>query len=301
MRLIITYYLISNVECATSEQGGPCPPADEGRPEEASSQMTKASPSQDTAETQSNNNLTAEPGPVSDVGPDNMEVGSEDEKHEAILSAEQDPSQQLLKRGSDDLTVVEALRMDQQKLAASSVSVDKTGPLSMDDQQERSPSLDPQSPSLSAETHEVPSSMDMDGMLLPHSEEDDEEEEEDELIKGNTVDIKQEFQEVKPELMLDEMSNISHGDESSSGFLGSPGEPDRQLSMEFGLVPSGPSHTDNLLSETDDSLPFEPFRSDREKVKRRGSPGRSRVKQVRSLGNVYALKSGKTLVLRMSL
>ncbi|KAM4563268.1 histone-lysine N-methyltransferase 2D isoform 2-T2 [Odontesthes bonariensis] len=278
-----------STECATSEQGGPCLPADEGRPEEARSQMTKASPSEDiTAETQSNNNLTAGPGPVSDEGPDNTEVGTEGKKQEAILSDEQDPSQHLLKRGSDDLTVVEALRKDQQKLGASSVSVDKTGPLSMDDQQERSPSLNPQSPSalsLSADTHEVPCAMDMEGALLPHSDEEEEEEEEDEeeddLIKGDTVDIKQELQEVKPELLLDEMSNISHGDESSSGFLGSPGEPDRQLSMELGLVPSGPSHTDTLLSETDDSLPFEPFRSDREKAKRRGSPGRSRVKQGR--------------------
>lgn len=125
--------------------------------------------------------------------------------------------------------------------------------------------------------------MDMEGHLLPHSDDEEEEEEDDEYeqIKGHNLDIKQKLQEVKPELLLDEMSNMSHGDESSSGFLGSPGEPDPQLSMEFGLVPTGHSHTDNL-TETDDSLPFEPFRSDREKAKRRGSPGRSRIKQVRS-------------------
>ncbi|XP_037540800.1 histone-lysine N-methyltransferase 2D isoform X2 [Nematolebias whitei] len=136
---------------------------------------------------------------------------------------------------------------------------------------------------VSTDTQDSLSAMDMEGRLLPHSDDEEEEEEDDEYeqIKGHNLDIKQKLQEVKPELLLDEMSNMSHGDESSSGFLGSPGEPDPQLSMEFGLVPTGHSHTDNL-TETDDSLPFEPFRSDREKAKRRGSPGRSRVKQGRS-------------------
>ncbi|XP_055079337.1 histone-lysine N-methyltransferase 2D isoform X2 [Periophthalmus magnuspinnatus] len=99
---------------------------------------------------------------------------------------------------------------------------------------------------------------DSESRLLPHSEDEDEDE-----------TIKQDLTSVKPELLLDEMSNISHGDESSSGFLGSPGEPD--------LMP----RSDNL-TETDDSLPFEPTRSEREKAKRRGSPGRSRIKQGRS-------------------
>ncbi|XP_055021885.1 histone-lysine N-methyltransferase 2D, partial [Boleophthalmus pectinirostris] len=100
---------------------------------------------------------------------------------------------------------------------------------------------------------------DSESRLLPHSEDEDEDEE----------TIKQDLALVKPELLLDEMSNMSHGDESSSGFLGSPGEPD--------LMP----RSDNL-TETDDSLPFEPTRSEREKAKRRGSPGRSRIKQGRS-------------------
>lgn len=121
----------------------------------------------------------------------------------------------------------------------------------------------------------------MEETSLPHSEE--EEEEEDDEREEQCVLIKQELQEqkIKPVLLLDETSNLSHGDESSSGFLGSPGEPDAQLSMEFGLEPGAHSHADNLLTETDDSLPFEPLRSDREKVKRRGSPGRSRIKQVK--------------------
>lgn len=120
----------------------------------------------------------------------------------------------------------------------------------------------------------------MEETSLPHSEEEEEEEDDEQCVV-----IKQELQEqkIKPVLLLDETSNLSHGDESSSGFLGSPGEPDAHLSMEFGLESGAHSHADNLLTETDDSLPFEPLRSDREKVKRRGSPGRSRIKQVKPM------------------
>lgn len=123
----------------------------------------------------------------------------------------------------------------------------------------------------------------MEETSLPHSEDEEEEEDDDPLREEQCVVIKQELQEqnIKPVLLLDETSNLSHGDESSSGFLGSPGEPDVHLSMEFGLESGAHSHADNLLTETDDSLPFEPLRSDREKVKRRGSPGRSRIKQVK--------------------
>nr|XP_023687945.1 histone-lysine N-methyltransferase 2D-like [Paramormyrops kingsleyae]XP_023687953.1 histone-lysine N-methyltransferase 2D-like [Paramormyrops kingsleyae]XP_023687962.1 histone-lysine N-methyltransferase 2D-like [Paramormyrops kingsleyae] len=98
------------------------------------------------------------------------------------------------------------------------------------------------------------------------------------------VKIEPESQEMgsKQELLLDEMSNLSHGDGSSSGFLGSPGEPDCQsLSAELGLGQTGRSKSDSLLTETDDSLPFDALNSDGDKVKRRGSPGRSRVKQGR--------------------
>ncbi|KAJ8260144.1 hypothetical protein GJAV_G00177570 [Gymnothorax javanicus] len=96
------------------------------------------------------------------------------------------------------------------------------------------------------------------------------------------------------QLFLDEASNQSRGDGSSSGFLGSPGEPDsrsvsmevsldsQSVSMEMGLVPVDRSRSNSLLTETDDSLPFDPSKPDGEKVKRRGSPGRSRVKQGRS-------------------
>ncbi len=283
--------LISNVECATREQGASCLPADEERSEAAVSQATQTTPSQDpTAERQSNN-PKVEPTPVSQQGPENMEVEKEEEEkeEEATPSEDQEVSAELLISGSDGMPSTEPFSKDPPKLPASPASVDKTEHLPMANQQERSPCQDPQSPSplsLSGDSHEALSAVAMEGRLLPHSEEEEEEEEDDEPMKGegHNEDIKQELQEqeVKRELLLDEMSNMSHGDESSSGFLGSPGEPDPQLSMELGFVPAGRSHADNLLTETDDSLPFEPLRSDREKVKRRGSPGRSRVKQVRS-------------------
>ena len=218
------------------------------------------------------------------------------EKQKGVPLVKQETSQESLKITSDDMTIVDSLRKDPLKSPASLVSVGKIEPLSMEDKMERSPCQDPHSPStlsLSADTQEVLSAMDMENRFIPPSEEE-EDEEDDEPMKGHSVDIKQELQEIKPELLLDEMSNMSHGDESSSGFLGSPGEADPQLSMELGLVPTGHSHTDNLLTETDDSLPFEPLRSDREKAKRRGSPGRSRVKQVRS---PYAVHADITLFL----
>uniref|UniRef100_A0A8C4SFC1 PHD-type domain-containing protein n=1 Tax=Erpetoichthys calabaricus TaxID=27687 RepID=A0A8C4SFC1_ERPCA len=99
---------------------------------------------------------------------------------------------------------------------------------------------------------------------------------------------------MKPDF-VDEMSNLSHGDASSSGFLESepnisPGEPDsHSLSMELGLVSTGEGGngrlcSDSILTETDDSMPFDSASAklDAEKAKRRNSPGRSRVKQGRS-------------------
>lgn len=234
--------------------------------------MTEDAPSHDTAaETQSNDHKE-ELKPVSRQDSENMEV----EGQEATESVEQELSSEA-KRESDN-SPAEPLSKDPLKLPAS--PGDKIEHSHVVDQQKRSPCPDPEFPSLlslSVETQEA--AVDMDGRLLPHSEEEEEEEEYDEQMKeGHDDDIKQELheREVKPDLLLDETSNMSHEDESSSGFLGSPGEPDPQLSMELGR-----SHADNLLTETDDSLPFEPLRTDREKAKRRGSPGRSRVKQVR--------------------
>lgn len=90
----------------------------------------------------------------------------------------------------------------------------------------------------------------------------------------------------KPEeLLMDEASNMSHGDESSSAYLGSPSEHDPHghcIGADLSLVPAGRSRSDSLLTETDDSLPFDPLKPDGEKVRRRGSPGRSRIRQVRT-------------------
>ncbi|XP_020490682.2 histone-lysine N-methyltransferase 2D isoform X2 [Labrus bergylta] len=271
-------------EPATAKQGASCLPADEERAEDTASRMSQTTPSQEFSGEILSNDHKGEQTSVSHQGPESMKVEKEEEeeKQEATPSAEQDVSPEFLKSGSDGMSD------DPPKLPASPASVDETEDLPMSNQQERSPCPNPLSPSplsLSVDTREALTAVDMEGRSLPHSEEEDEDDEDDELMKeGHNDDIKQELLEhdVKPELLLDEMSNMSHGDESSSGFLGSPGEPDPQLSMEFGLVPAGHSHTDNLLTETDDSLPFEPLRSDREKVKRRGSPGRSRVKQGRS-------------------
>ncbi|KAG9353517.1 hypothetical protein JZ751_018184 [Albula glossodonta] len=117
------------------------------------------------------------------------------------------------------------------------------------------------------------------------------------------------------ELFLDEMSNQSQ-EEGSSDFLGSPREQDTQsvsmemsldsqsvstevsldsrsvsmemsldsrtVSMETSLAPGDTSHSNSLLIETNDFPPFDPSKSDRDKVKRRGSPSCSRIKQGRS-------------------
>lgn len=269
----------SNAERAAAEQGPRCTPVDEERAEEAEQAVSQAPPSAPhpqgpTAESTQPRHHPAEP--------EDMEV---EEKIAPIPELE--GSAKLLNSDSDGTPITESSSKDLPKLpASSSSSGDKPEPSLVSRKRERSPSLDQRSPSppLSADPQEALSSVDMEARLLPHSDEDDEDEEDDEPMKGDEhgVDIKRELQEkVKPELLLDETSNLSHGDESSSGFLGSPGEADQQLSMELGLVPTGRSHTDSLLTETDDSLPFEPLRSDTDKVKRRGSPGRSRVKQVR--------------------
>ncbi|KAF7664552.1 hypothetical protein LDENG_00172620 [Lucifuga dentata] len=273
---------LESTECATTEQGASCLPVIEERAEEAVGQVTQDTLSQDPIAGSQSKNPRVEPTPVSQRSPENLE---EERKQEASGSVEQETSPELLKASSDTMPATELFSHASPKLQALPASLDKTEPVPTADEQERTPGPGPESPALclslatlAVNTQEALSAADMEGRLLPHSEEEEEEEDDDEQIKGEgqNEDISQELQdsqdaEVKPELLLDDMSNMSHGDESSSGFMGSPGEPDPQLSMELGLV-----------TETDDSLPFEPFKSDREKVKRRGSPGRSRVKQGRS-------------------
>ncbi|XP_016119900.1 histone-lysine N-methyltransferase 2D-like, partial [Sinocyclocheilus grahami] len=135
---------------------------------------------------------------------------------------------------------------------------------------------------------EMPPASDTDDIMVQSEDEEEEDEQgveeslEESLLKdespGEDDQSRKEMQEdMKPELVLDESSNISHGDESSSGFLGSPAEADSQmLSMELSLMPAGRTRSDSLLTETEDSLPFDPLKPDGDKVKRRGSPGRSR-------------------------
>ncbi|XP_029975152.1 histone-lysine N-methyltransferase 2D isoform X3 [Salarias fasciatus] len=270
--------LSTDAEQATTEERGSCVPADEEQTEKELGASIQTSPSQDShVETPSKSTSKDELTAASQQGTENMEVETKEEEQDVIPSVKQEPSHERI--GCDDIPVAEPTSDVPQRLPASTISVDSS--------HERSPCREALTPplTLSAVIHESLSGEDTEGRLAPQSEEE-EEEEDDEQMKGegHIVDIKQEPQEreVKPELLLDETSNLSHGDESSSGFLGSPGEPESHLSMELGLVPAGRSHTDNLLTETDDSLPFEPLRSDREKAKRRGSPGRSRVKQGRS-------------------
>lgn len=226
--------------------------------------------------------------PVSQQDLEKMEVEREENEEKETISLEEreSVSAELINNDSG-LPTTESLCEDPQKSPSPSPSPsvdDKECQSAADDSKSQpSPCLGRRSSSplsLTADTQEVLSGEDGGVRLLPQSEE----EEEDDQVKAEEHAIKRELQErkVKEELLLDELSNMSHGDESSSGFMGSPGEADAQLSMELGLEPSGRSHGDNLLTETDDSLPFEPMRGDRDKVKRRGSPGRSRVKQVRA-------------------
>ncbi|XP_029010874.1 histone-lysine N-methyltransferase 2D isoform X3 [Betta splendens] len=251
-----------STDWATKEQGTSCLAADEVTEEEAVSHVTQASPSHGSnAEAQSNTPTV------------------ENRDLETTPSLEENLSPEKLHSDS----------LPSSMIPASPSSVNKVEHSPIVDHQGQSPCQDPQSLlSLSIETQKSLSVMNTEGRLLPHSEEEeeDDEEDDDEQMKGEgeLEDMKRklQMQVLKPDFLMDEMSNMSHGDESSSGFLGSPGEPDPQLSMELDFGSAGRSHTDNLLTETDDSLPFEPLRSDREKVKRRGSPGRSRVKQGRS-------------------
>ncbi|XP_077428838.1 histone-lysine N-methyltransferase 2D isoform X2 [Vanacampus margaritifer] len=255
-------------ECST-RQAAPCLPADERRAEEAVSQVIQADSQNSAAERWSQNPEVEE----TLEGPENMEV----EKQETLLSVDKPLSGALITAGSCGFQSAESFSKTLSKLSPSRVSVEKAEHVHRSDERNTSPSYQARHSSsrlLPPDTQDEPSTVNMEERLLPHSEEEEDEEDDDDQMRreGHVVDIKEEPQEaeIKPELLLDEMSNISHGDESSSGFLGSPGEADPHFSMELGR------------SETDDSLPFEPLGSNTEKVRRRGSPGRSRVKQGRS-------------------
>ncbi|XP_019751164.1 histone-lysine N-methyltransferase 2D isoform X5 [Hippocampus comes] len=256
----------SPAEEYSTKQGSPHQPVGERRAEEAVRQVIRAD---------SRLKIESQNPEVEETleGPENMEV----ENQESLLSVDGPRSAALIKVGSGGFQSVESFCETLSELPPSRASVEKVENVHRSAERHTSPCQARPSSShlLPSDTQDGLSTVNMEERLLPHSEEEEEDEEDDDeqmRRQGDDVDIKEELQEdeVKPELLLDEMSNMSHGDESSSGFLGSPGEADPHLSMELGR------------SETDDSLPFEPLGSNAEKVKRRGSPGRSRVKQGRS-------------------
>ena len=281
-------------ECGGTEQEATCAPAVEETAGQAESQQSPASPPQ--AETQSMES-PVRPTPNSQQGPGEMVVpemqGGDTTAEQKTISTTAPPSIQAPSTSTPEEEEEEEEAEDEED--SESMAVDQ------EDQKKPTPCLgssspsstSPRPPSVSLDTQGCPSADETDCRALPQSEEDEDEEEEEEEeddddedgiepIKCLRVKIKEEpvdclERQVKVEL-LDEASNMSHGDGSSSGFLGSPAEPDPQ---DFCLLPSRRSRADSLLTETDDSLPFEPHKCDGEKMRRRGSPGRSRIKQVR--------------------
>lgn len=244
-----------------------------------------------------------EPAAIVELGPVHRKEKNGENQEEKVKPSTQQQTKLEEKRSGEGMSTTSpespAPPISTQEVEHASVDTDEVGlkeEAARNPKQERSGSP----PAPHADTQEAaPSTVDME-VRGTHSEEEDEFGEQEEQGKDadreghhshhRRVKIKQEPQEQrKPDqLLLDEMSNQSHpshGDESSSGFLGSPtegeAEPDAQLSMELSLIPTERSRSDSLLTETDDSLPFDPLKPDGEK-KRRGSPGRSRVKQVRS-------------------
>ncbi|XP_049611795.1 histone-lysine N-methyltransferase 2D isoform X2 [Syngnathus scovelli] len=237
----------SPAEECSSKQGAPCLPTDERPAEEAVGRVIRAA-SQSSAAARCSPNPQVEEETLE--GPENMEV----DKEETLLSADKPL---LIKTACGGFQSVQSFSKTSPESSPPPASLDKA------DERDMSPCRTRRA---SSDTQDGRSIGNAEERLLPHSEDEEEDDEDDDepmRRDGHDVDIQED--EVKPELLLDDMSN-----ESSSGFLGSPGEADAHLSMELGR------------SETDDSLPFEPLGIHAEKVKRRGSPGRSRVKQGRS-------------------
>ncbi|XP_035595855.2 histone-lysine N-methyltransferase 2D-like isoform X2 [Oncorhynchus keta] len=287
-------------QCETTEQEASSLPVDE-RPEKAPSpppqpQASHVLESPESPEPQPPQ--WPEPAAVVELGPVHRKEKNGENQGVKPLTQQQTKLEE--KRSSEGMSTTSpespAPPISTQEVEHVSVDTDDVGrkeEAARNPKQERSGS-----PAPCADTQEAVPTVDME-VRATHSEEEEEFGELEEQGKDadreghhshpRRVKIKQEPQEQrKPDqLLLDEMSNQSHpshGDESSSGFLGSPtegeAEPDAQLSMELSLIPTERSRSDSLLTETDDSLPFDPLKPDGEK-KRRGSPGRSRVKQGR--------------------
>lgn len=289
--VIIMHSLISN-PCVTETEERPSSQHVAKKKEEKVDETMSLASQDHAAETAEPQPGDTDPEPpVSQLDPVKLDVEKEEESEgkETMSSEEREPVSAELINNDSGLPTTESLCEDPQKspsLSSSPSADDKECQSTADETKSQpSPCLDRRSsPPLSpaADTREGFSAEDGVARLLPQSEEEEDDEQAKAEAEEHALAIKHELQERKvKEELLDELSNLSHGDESSSGFMGSPGEADTQLSMELGLDGAGRSHGDNLLTETDDSLPFEPMRGDREKVKRRGSPGRSRVKQVR--------------------
>ena len=241
-------------ECQTTEQQeAPSLPVAvaEERKEDASNQMphpqvsyvpileSPESPEQQPPQ-------SPEPAPVVQVGPDHRK---EKDREEVKPSTELQATQEEKIRGEGMSTTKPYIR-DSPESPTPTMSMQEAEHVSMDTdeaglKEERSGSPIPPAPQ--ADTQEAaPSTVDMEDRGT-HSEEEEEFVEEEEEQQGKEaggeghhshhrrVKIKQEPQdpteeqeETKPDqLLLDEMSNQSHqspGDESSSGFLGSPAE-----------------------------------------------------------------------------
>lgn len=261
-------------ECQTTEQQeAPSLPVAvaEERTEDASNQMphpqvsyvpvleSPESPEQQPPQ-------SPEPAPVVQLGPDHRK---EKEREEEVKpSTEQQSTQEEEKMSGEGMSTTKPSIRDSPESPTPPISMQEAGHVSMDTdeaglKEERSGSPIPPAPQ--ADTQEAaPSTVDMEDRGT-HSEEEEEFVEEEEEQQGKEADgeghhshhrrvkIKQEPQdpteeqeETKPDqLLLDEMSNQSHqshGDESSSGFLGSPAEneaeaePDAQVMGEDTLT-----------------------------------------------------------------
>uniref|UniRef100_A0A4W4F3U6 PHD-type domain-containing protein n=1 Tax=Electrophorus electricus TaxID=8005 RepID=A0A4W4F3U6_ELEEL len=243
--------------------------------------------------------------PVTDIPVEaQVHVAETPAGHHVLPQEEASGQEQMESSSSVDATVTKPppVSSSPSLLSPSPVDLEKAEPVALGEEKAE-PEVQNEEVSDRASTAappaEPPSASDTDDR--PGQSEDDEEEDEDhggeELLEdslckdGGLAEGLQkqegEAQEAgaKSDLLLDEMSNLSHGDESSSGFLGSPAEADSQmLNVDLSVVPASRARSDSLLTETDDSLPFDSLKSDGEKLKRRGSPGRSRVKPGRGGG-----------------
>lgn len=227
------------------------------------------------------------------LGVADEEMGSGEQEKETQVQASSVSAQEEEKSSSEGVCASEASPVSIQCPVSTPSETQEAEPVTVVGEQCESmepADVEPRTNPLTPQV-EAPSSADMDTRDNQVEEGEEEEEEEVEELGDTKQDFEGELKiKQEPELLetgakqddlLDEMSNMSHGDGSSSGFPGSPEEAELQTqSAGLSLLPAGRPRSDSLLTETDDSLPFDPLKPDGDKIKRRGSPGRSRVKQV---------------------